>query len=66
MLLDASVKSALVVLLAFLLDLAFKVIGLVVDQAVLYSIAAAIVAWLLGDAIGAHVANGIRYSFMKR
>ena len=58
--LDPIVQSALVVVLAFVLNLAFKAIGLAVDTAVLNALAAAIVAWLLGVAGGYHVANGLR------
>lgn len=63
--LDPVVQSALVVLLAFLLNLAFKAIGLAVDTAVLNALAAAIVAWLLGVVGGYHVANGLRAGHRK-
>ncbi|HEY6019281.1 MAG TPA: hypothetical protein VIY48_05070 [Candidatus Paceibacterota bacterium] len=58
--LDPIVQSALVVLLAYLLNLAFNAIGLTVATDVLNALAAAIVAWLLGVAGGYHVANGLR------
>lgn len=61
--LDPIVQSALVVLLAYLLNLAFNAIGLPVATEVLNALAAAIVAWLLGVPAGYHVANGLRAGF---
>jgi hypothetical protein len=64
--LDPVVQSALVVLIAYLLDLAAKYFGIPLSTEVLASLAAAIVAWLVGTASGARVAEGIRGSFRAR
>lgn len=58
--LDPVIQSALVVLLAYLLNLAFNAIGLTVATEVLNALAAAIVAWLLGVPAGFYVSQGIR------
>jgi len=56
-----TVKAALVVLLVFLLRLAFQAIGWQVDDAVLNALAIAIVAWLLKEpAANALFATGRR------
>lgn len=61
--LDPVLQSALVVLVAYLLDLAAKALGIPLSTEVLASLAAAIVAWLLGVPAGSAVAQGIRRGF---
>lgn len=58
--LEPSVQSALVVLVAWLLDFAAKYLGIPLSSEVLAAVAAAIVAWLLGTASGSRVAAKIR------
>jgi len=58
--LEPTVQSALVVLVAFLLDWAAKQLGIPLSTEVLASLAAAIVAWLLGTASGTRVSNRMR------
>lgn len=58
--LEPTVQAALVVLIAFLLDLAAKAIGVPLSTEVLAALAAAIVAWLLGVPAGRHVSNRLR------
>jgi hypothetical protein len=47
--LPATVKAALVVLIAFLLDLAAKYLHIPLDEGTLTALAIAIVAWLLHE-----------------
>jgi hypothetical protein len=58
--LEPTVQSALVVLVAFLLDWVAKHLGIPLSTEVLGALAAAIVAWLLGTASGTRVANRMR------
>lgn len=58
--LDPVVQSALVVLVAFLLDQLAKLAGIPLSTEVLSALAAAIVAWLLGIPAGSRVSQGIR------
>lgn len=58
--LEPTVQSALVVLVAFLLDWVAKQLGIPLSTEVLASLAAAIVAWLLGTASGTRVSNRMR------
>lgn len=57
---DPAVKSALVVLVAFLLNVAVKYLGIEVDLTILNALALAIVTWLLGVEGGARVAASLR------
>lgn len=57
--LPAAVESALVVIVAFLLKLACDWLNIPLDEAVLTSIAIAIVAFLLGRPAGARVHNAL-------
>lgn len=58
--LDPMVQSALVVLVAYLLNLAAQALGIPLSTETLAALAAAIVAWLLGVPVGARVAQGVR------
>jgi len=58
--LEPTVQSALVVLVAFLLKLGADALHIPLDATVLAALAAAIVAWLLGTASGTKVAARIR------
>lgn len=64
--LDPVVQSALVVLVAWLLEWACKLAGIAIDPGVLHALAAAIVAWLVGVALGQRAAAGLRASFRAR
>ncbi len=55
-----AVQSALVILIAFLLDLGAKALNIPISAEVLASLAAAIVAWLLGTASGERISARIR------
>jgi hypothetical protein len=60
---DPAVKSALVVLVAFLLKLGANALHIPLDDGVLTALAIAIVAYLLGEPAGARVAAGLRRTF---
>lgn len=60
--LDPVVQSALVVLVGWLLTLVFQYFNIPVSSEIVMSIAAAIVAWLIGVPAGARVAEGFRAS----
>ena len=61
--LDPVAQSALVVLVAYLLNLLCKAVGIPLSTEVLSAVAAAIVAWLLALPLGAFMAQGIRSLF---
>lgn len=58
--LEPTVQSALVVLVAFLLNWAAQALGIPLSTEVLAALAAAIVAWLLGVNSGTRVAARVR------
>lgn len=58
--LEPTVQSALVVLVAFLLNWAAQALGIPLSTEVLAALAAAIVAWLLGVSSGTRVAARVR------
>jgi hypothetical protein len=55
-----AVQAALVVLVAFLLDLGAKALGIPLSTEMLSALAAAIVAWLLGVPAGERVSARLR------
>lgn len=57
---DPAVQTALVILVAFLINLAVHALGIPLSLELVNALAAAIVVWLLGVNGGAHVARSIR------
>ncbi|MBL0320719.1 MAG: hypothetical protein IPP74_15700 [Alphaproteobacteria bacterium] len=63
--LNATVQSALVVIVAYLLDLGAKAVGLPLDSGVLASVAAGLVSYIISKFAGPPSAERMRSAFRK-
>ncbi len=63
--LNATVQSALVVIVAYLLDLGAKAVGLPLDSGVLASVAAGLVSYIISKFAGPPAASKMRGAFGK-
>ena len=63
--LNATVQSALVVIVAYLLDLGAKAVGLPLDSGVLASVAAGLVSYIISKFAGPPASNKLRSAFSK-
>lgn len=63
--LNATVQSALVVIVAYLLDLGAKAVGLPLDSGVLASVAAGLVSYIISKFAGPPSAERMQSAFRK-